>query len=73
MAALFGAFLNAYDHGDEAVNSGAGSFSDADGIADYAQEGVELCWRLRELGEEVPLDTLTVEECAQALRRWASA
>ena len=46
MAALFGAFLNAYDHGDEAVNSGAGSFSDADGIADYAQEGVTLCWRL---------------------------
>ncbi len=38
-----------------------------------APETVELCWRLRELGEEVPLDTLTVEECAQALRRWASA
>ena len=50
MAALFGAFLNAYDHGDEAVNSGAGSFSDADGIADYAQEGVELCWRLGIMG-----------------------
>ena len=38
-----------------------------------APETVELCWRLRELGDEVPLDTLTVEECAQALRRWASA
>ena len=50
MAALFGAFLNAYDHGDEAVNSGAGSFSDADGIADYAQEGVTLCWRLGIMG-----------------------
>ena len=50
MAALFGAFLNAYDHADETVNSGAGSFSDADGIADYAQEGVALCWRLGIMG-----------------------
>ena len=24
-------------------------------------------------GQELPLDTLTIEECAQALRRWASA
>ena len=50
MAALFGTFLNAYDHGDEAVNSGAASFSDAGDIADYAQEGVALCWRLGIMG-----------------------
>ena len=50
MAALFGTFLNAYGHGDEAVNNGAGSFSDADGIADYAQESVALCWRLGIMG-----------------------
>ena len=50
MAALFGTFLNAYDHGDETVNSGAASFSDAGGTADYAQEGVALCWRLGIMG-----------------------
>ena len=50
MAALFGTFLNAYGHGDETVNSGAASFSDAGDIADYAQEGVALCWRLGIMG-----------------------
>ena len=38
-----------------------------------APETVELCWQLRKAGQELPLDTLTIEECAQALRRWASA
>ncbi len=38
-----------------------------------APETVELCSdRLRQ-GQELPLDALTIEECAQALRRWASA
>lgn len=38
-----------------------------------APETVELCWQLRKAGQELPLDTLTIEECAQALCRWASA
>lgn len=33
-----------------------------------APETVELCWQLRKAGQELPLDTLTIEECAQALR-----
>lgn len=38
-----------------------------------APETVELCWQMQQQGQELPLDTLTIEECAQALRRWASA
>ncbi len=29
-----------------------------------APETVELCWPLRKAGQELPLDALTVEECA---------
>lgn len=32
-------------------------------------ETVELCWQLRQAGIDVPLDAVSDEECAQALRR----
>ena len=32
-------------------------------------ETVELCYELRQDGLELPLDALSVEECAQALYR----
>lgn len=38
-----------------------------------APETVELCWAMNREGQALPLDTLSVEECAQALRRWALA
>ena len=76
MAALFGAFLNAYDHGDEAVNSAVGSFSDAGDIADYAQDGVALCWRLGIMGGNAdgtfaPQDTATRAQVAVTMVQMA--
>ena len=38
-----------------------------------APETVELCWELNKLGFELPLDSLTETECAQALYDWVSA
>ena len=32
-----------------------------------APDSVELCWKLRQEGFDLPLDNLTPEECAQAL------
>ena len=32
-----------------------------------APDTVELCWELNKLGFSLPLDKLTIEECAQAL------
>ena len=46
MAALFGNFLAAYDHSGETVNSGEASFADAASIADYAADGVQICYQL---------------------------
>ncbi len=34
---------------------------------------VELLWKLGQAGEDVPLDALSIEECAQALARWLKA
>ncbi|MGM9640031.1 MAG: energy-coupling factor transporter ATPase [Faecousia sp.] len=36
-----------------------------------APETVELCWALGEEGRALPLDALSIEECAQAIYRWA--
>ena len=46
MAALFGSFLNTYDHSGETVNRGEASFADAASIADYAADGVQICYQL---------------------------
>ena len=35
-----------------------------------APDSVELCWALRQMGFDLPLDALTPEECAQALYDW---
>ena len=50
MAALFGSFLSHYDYTAAPVNSGTPSFSDEGGIADYARDGVELCYQLGIMG-----------------------
>lgn len=34
---------------------------------------VELCWQINAEGEELPLDMLSIEECAQALYDWVKA
>lgn len=46
MAALFGAFLARYPYAAAPVNTGTPSFTDAASIADYARDGVTLCWQL---------------------------
>jgi energy-coupling factor transport system ATP-binding protein len=33
-------------------------------------ESVELCWELKKLGHDLPLDRLEPEECAQTLYDW---
>ena len=38
-----------------------------------APETVELCWELNKLGQELPLDKLKAEDCAQALYDWIKA
>ena len=50
MAALFGSFLTNYDYTAAPVNSGTPSFSDGASIADYARDGVELCYQLGIMG-----------------------
>ena len=50
MAALFGSFLSNYDYTAAPVNSGTPSFSDGASIADYARDGVELCYQLGIMG-----------------------
>lgn len=49
MAALFGAFLNAYPHGGEEENP-VPAFGDQSSIAAYAQSGIEQCCRLGIMG-----------------------
>lgn len=34
---------------------------------------VELCWMLRQAGQDLPLDALSPEECAEAIGRWLRA
>ena len=36
-----------------------------------APETVELCWSMNQTGESLPLNALTIDECAQAIGRWA--
>ena len=50
MAALFGSFLSNYDYTAAPVNSGMPSFSDEGSIADYAKDGVTLCYQLGIMG-----------------------
>ena len=43
------------------------------GIGLAAPDTVELCYALRQKGAALPLNTLTPEECAQALLKWLKA
>ena len=43
------------------------------GIGLAAPDTVELCYALRQKGAALPLNTLTPEECAQALLKWLRA
>ena len=43
------------------------------GIGLAAPDTVELCYALRQKGGALPLNTLTPEECAQALLKWLKA
>lgn len=38
-----------------------------------APETVELCWQLNQAGFDLPLDSVSIEDCAQTLRRWVKA
>ena len=46
MAALFGNFLDAYDHSAQPVTDEEPSFADAGSIAGYASKGVTLCYQM---------------------------
>ena len=46
MAALFGNFLDAYDHSAQPVTDEEPSFADAGSIAGYAADGVTLCYQM---------------------------
>ena len=46
MAALFGNFLNAYEHPGQSSTSQEPAFHDAGSIAGYASDGVTLCYQM---------------------------
>ena len=46
MAALFGSFLDAYDHSAQPVTDEEPSFADAGSIAGYVADGVTLCYQM---------------------------
>ena len=46
MAALFGNFLDAYDHSAQPVTDEEPSFADAGSISGYASDGVTLCYQM---------------------------
>ena len=46
MAALFGNFLEQYDHPGQPVTGETPVFADGDDIADYAAEGVTLVYQM---------------------------
>ena len=76
MAALFGSFLNTYDHSGETVNSGEASFADAGSIADYAADGVQTCYELgimsgKDGGVFDPMGTATRAEVAVTMVQMA--
>ena len=76
MAALFGSFLNTYDHSGETVNSGEASFADAASIADYAADGVQICYQLgimsgKDGGVFDPMGTATRAEVAVTMVQMA--
>ena len=76
MAALFGSFLNTYDHSSETVNSGEASFADAASIADYAADGVQICYQLgimsgKDGGVFDPIGTATRAEVAVTMVQMA--
>ena len=76
MAALFGSFLNAYDHSGGAVNEGEASFADAGSIADYAADGVQICYQLgimsgKDGGAFDPMGTATRAEVAVTMTQMA--
>lgn len=76
MAALFGSFLNVYDHSGGAVNEGEASFADAGSIADYAADGVQICYQLgimsgKDGGVFDPMGTATRAEVAVTMVQMA--
>ena len=76
MAALFGNFLNAYDHPGQ-PSAGEPSFADAGSIADYAADGVTLCYQMGLMSGKDgnlfdPLATATRAEVAVTMTNMAT-
>ena len=76
MAALFGAFLSRYDYSAAPLHSGTPTFTDSSSIADYAQDGVALCWQLgifggNDAGGFAPDSTATRAEVAVTMVQMA--
>ena len=67
MAALFGNFLERYDHPGQPVTGEVPSFADGDAIADYAVEGVALVYQMGLMygGEGNTFDPLATATRAQ--------
>ena len=75
MAALFGNFLNAYDHEGQ-PSAGEPSFADGASVADYAAEGVTLCYQMglmsgKDGNRFDPLATATRAEVAVTMTQMA--
>ena len=77
MAALFGNFLNAYDHEGQPTTSQEPAFNDAGSIAGYAAGGVTLCYQMGLMSGKdgnlfAPLATATRAEVAVTMTNMAA-
>ena len=76
MAALFGNFLNAYEHPGQSPTSQEPAFHDAGSIAGYAADGVTLCYQMGLMSGKDgnlfdPLATATRAEVAVTMTQMA--
>ena len=76
MAALFGSFLDTYDHSAQPVTDEEPSFADAGSIAGYASKGVTLCYQMglmsgKDGNRFDPLATATRAEVAVTMTQMA--
>ena len=77
MAALFGNFLNAYEHPGQSATSQEPAFHDAGSIAGYAADGVTLCYQMGLMSGKDgnlfdPLATATRAEVAVTMTNMAT-
>ena len=76
MAALFGSFLEQYDYSADPVTDEIPSFADEDSVADYAADGVTLCYQMGLMSGKDgnvfdPLATTTRAEVAVTMTQMA--